>query len=592
MNPVEKIKIMGQINKCSLEDLQNKAVINKKASSKMYYELFDGLEQELEKRLNQPKKSSTKMIGKLIYVLIMLTDDTMKYNEEIIFSKQLYEKTLKLKDLYQNNIDKKDEYELSMLDVLYSKLSNANIRYIDLESREKDNTCDSSEKIDEVELKLIHSKEKIRKLKDDIKELNSRIKELNEIVSLSYSEDDINKYKNKKIELENKIIDLNKKITELEFENSRLKRENKKNNTLMVELQKTHNNEIGELKSKLDVSLIKEKKYDSYINNKIIQEEIDETVLEFIVNDKQTIKDIHSVLKYTYPSITYFDIFASLNRLKAKYSIAQNSIIDYDKAYEIGSGSYDNYYINNISDTLDIIVISDMHINSDIDASLYNLNLIYEYANNNDIRIILNLGDFIDGHFIQYNSKLEQFKLNDELVNNVISKLPKDDRIINLLLGGNHDRLVMNQGINVIEKISNERMDYASLNYDHSMLRVGNSILGLHHINRRFDEDFIKNTSFDNSMVTNLLSKYYDRKNVQRKDIHVDLLGHFHVSKVSTLGSYVVVPSLNNDHIQNGAFRIRFYFDTTGKIIETILIPLVVENKVYSSSSFCYQKVK
>ena len=196
-------------------------------------------------------------------------------------------------------------------------------------------------------------------------------------------------------------------------------------------------------------------------------------VLENIVETKQNISEIFYVLHFLYPNITKETIFDSLKRLRNNYSISQNSIYDYEKSYGIGLNYYDNYSIDKIGDVLDIIVISDMHINDDIESSLYNLNLIYEYAKRNGIKIIVNLGDFIDGHFTNYNNKLDQFKYNDELISKIIESLPKDASIINLLLGGNHDRLVMSQGIDIVNRVANERMDYASLNYDHSFLNIG-----------------------------------------------------------------------------------------------------------------------
>ena len=349
--------------------------------------------------------------------------------------------------------------------------------------------------------------------------------------------------------------------------------------------------EYNLLKEKLDSVVIDAQKYNEIITNSEINEEIDRLVLESIVERKQNISEIFSVLHFLYPNITKETIFDSLKRLRNNYSISQNSIYDYEKSYGIGLNYYDNYSIDKTGDILDIIVISDMHINDDIESSLYNLNLIYEYANNN-IRVILNLGDFIDGHFTNYNNKLDQFKYNDELVNKVIENLPKDDNIINLLLGGNHDRLVMNQGIDIVNRLSKERMDYASLNYDHSFLNIGNSILGLHHVNKRYTDDFIENTGCDNSLVNSYLESYYDRKKTQKNSIYIDLLGHYHISKFSTIGSYVTVPSLNNDHIQNGAWRFRFFFDGYKNIIEAVMIPLIVEKKVLPSSSFNYQKVK
>ena len=591
LNAVNKVQIMGQINKYSLEQLQSGNIMHKDANSMKYYDLFEYLESELENRISKPKNKSVKIISKLIYSLIAVIDASYSINNEVLFTDELYEKTLSLKKMYQENIKKIDEYDIIMFDNLYDKMSNIEIKKFNEDKSEKevveDITVDS-----DLQVKIKEYKSKIKELKNQIKELNNRINSLNKIVNESIKKEELELLKNELEKLKEKNEELNDFINKLNFVNSKLESDNKKLKIAMQEEKKSFDVEYSIIKTQLDSALVDVKKYNEYINDIEIKEEIDSLVLDSIVESKQTISEIYSVLHFLYPSITKEDIFNSLKRLKANYSISQNAIYEYEKLYGIGLNYFDSYTINSVSDILDIIVISDLHINNDIESSLYNLNLIYEYATNNDIRVILNLGDFIDGHFTNYNNKLDQFKYNDELINKVIEKLPKDENIINLLLGGNHDRLVMSQGIDVINKIANERIDYASLNYDHSFLKIGNTTLGLHHVNKRYTDDFIKNTSSNNSLVSSYLESYYDRKKVQKSSIYLDLLGHYHISKFSTRGSYVTVPSLNNDHIQNGAWRIRFFFDSYKNIIEAVLIPLVIENKVLSASAFNYQKVK
>lgn len=591
LNAVNKVQIMGQINKYSLEQLQSGNIMHKDANSMKYYDLFEYLESELENRISKPKNKSVKIISKLIYSLIAVIDASYSINNEVLFTDELYEKTLSLKKMYQENIKKIDEYDIIMFDNLYDKMSNIEIKKFNEDKSEKevveDITVDS-----DLQVKIKEYKSKIKELKNQIKELNNRINSLNKIVNESIKKEKLELLKNELEKLKEKNEELNDFINKLNFVNSKLESDNKKLKIAMQEEKKSFDVEYSIIKTQFDSALVDVKKYNDFINDIEIKKEIDSLVLDSIVESKQTISEIYSVLHFLYPSITKQDIFNSLKRLKVNYSISQNAIYEYEKLYGIGLNYFDSYTINSVSDILDIIVISDLHINNDIESSLYNLNLIYEYATNNDIRVILNLGDFIDGHFTNYNNKLDQFKYNDELINKVIEKLPKDENIINLLLGGNHDRLVMSQGIDVINKIANERIDYASLNYDHSFLKIGNTTLGLHHVNKRYTDDFIKNTSSNNSLVSSYLESYYDRKKVQKNSIYLDLLGHYHISKFSTSGSYVTVPSLNNDHIQNGAWRIRFFFNSYKNIIEAVLIPLVIENKVLSASAFNYQKVK
>lgn len=555
-----------------------------------YFELYEYLEHELEGKLNHPKNKTTKIVCKLIYTLAAIIDATLEVNNEIIFTQDLYDSTFSLKDLYKNNIKDIDEYDIQMLDFLYDKLKDqSKIKFINLEdckdNNEESNDQDNLVKMDEYQEKISKYKNKIRSLKKEVSELNETTKKL-------HSKEEIDYYVSLVGTLENEISELNDTIANLSLDNSNLRIDNRKLSTRVKTNEVLYTDTLNKLKKDLALKTLIEKKYNSFLEDQRMISEIDERITEYIVLYELTINDIYSMIHQDYPQATKLDVLSSLNRIKNKYSVYQNNVYNFEKAYGIEMNSYDNYYISNSSDTLDIIVLSDMHIDDCVDSSLHNLNLIYDYAARNDIRLILNLGDFIDGHFTKFDNKLEQFKYNEELVSKIIEKLPKDEMILNLLLGGNHDRLVMNQGIDIINRVANERLDYASLNYDHSVLKIGPSIIGLHHMNKRFSNDFIENTSCNNNLLKNYLEKYYERKNILRNNVHIDMLGHFHVSKISLTNCYITVPSLNKDHINNGAFRLRFYFDSNNNIIETVLIPLIIDDKVIESVSINYQKVK
>ena len=97
LSAVNKVQIMGQINKYSLEQLQSGNIIHKDANSMKYFDLFEYLESELENRINKPRNKSVKIISKLIYSLIATIDASYTVNNEILFTDELYEKTLNLK---------------------------------------------------------------------------------------------------------------------------------------------------------------------------------------------------------------------------------------------------------------------------------------------------------------------------------------------------------------------------------------------------------------------------------------------------------------------------------------------------------------
>ena len=327
LSAVNKVQIMGQINKYSLEQLQSGNIIHKDANSMKYFDLFEYLEGELENRINKPRNKSVKIISKLIYSLIATIDASYTVNNEILFTDELYEKTLNLKKIYQENIKNVDEYDIVMFDNLYDKIANIGITKFN-SSENKNDTVEDIENSDENDLKtkIDEYKNKIKILKKEKKELNSKINSLNNIIDESIKKEELELYKTQLKELEEKNEELNITICKLEFDNSRLNNDNKKLKYTMSEEKKFYDEEYNILKKKFDSATIDAQKYNEYITNSEINTEIDRLVLENIVETKQNISEIFSVLHFLYPNITKETIFDSLKRLRNNYSISQNSI--------------------------------------------------------------------------------------------------------------------------------------------------------------------------------------------------------------------------------------------------------------------------
>ena len=229
LNAVNKIQIMGQINKYSLEQLQSGNIIHKDANSMKYFDLFEYLESELENKINKSRNKSIKIISKLIYSLIATIDASYNVNNEVLFTDELYGKTLNLKKMYQDNIKNIDEYDIIMLDNLYDKIASIEITKFNI-SENKEDTADDIENSDEIDSnsKINEYKNKIKSLKKEKKELNNKINSLNKIIDESIKKEEFEAYKTELNELKEKNEELNINICKLEFENSRLINDNRK----------------------------------------------------------------------------------------------------------------------------------------------------------------------------------------------------------------------------------------------------------------------------------------------------------------------------------------------------------------------------
>ena len=177
--------------------------------------------------------------------------------------------------------------------------------------------------------------------------------------------------------------------------------------------------------------------------------------------------------------------------------------------------------------------------------------------------------------------KIKRLEIFNSLIEYSIKNIPKDSSITNLIIGGNHDKIFYKSGIDSIKRLTDYRKDYINLGYDHSVIKIKNDKLGLHHFDRRISStNFIDKFNTKEAELVGLLNSYYLNNDLNRKDITLDFLGHYHVSKLSENNSYIAVPSLNRDHIQNGAWRIKFFFDSNGKITNIVSIPLILKKKV------------
>ena len=123
------------------------------------------------------------------------------------------------------------------------------------------------------------------------------------------------------------------------------------------------------------------------------------------------------------------------------------------------------------------LVISDIHIGNELENLSY-LYKAYDYARDNDIHIILNTGDLIDGNFTRGGQDIDDI---DEQIDRVINMYPYDKSILNFICFGNHDYSSYENGRDISLAISKRRQDLVSGGYGFTLINVERDQFVLYH---------------------------------------------------------------------------------------------------------------
>ena len=126
------------------------------------------------------------------------------------------------------------------------------------------------------------------------------------------------------------------------------------------------------------------------------------------------------------------------------------------------------------------IFISDLHI-----GSIYErpdlLLIVYQYAEDHDIHIIINAGDFVHGIYQDHPEELVN-KTIEAQVRKVLRVYPQYQNIINFILYGNHDyKALQTDGFDVARYLETRRFDLVSLGYGEAILQLKDDSISIVH---------------------------------------------------------------------------------------------------------------
>lgn len=125
------------------------------------------------------------------------------------------------------------------------------------------------------------------------------------------------------------------------------------------------------------------------------------------------------------------------------------------------------------------LVTSDTHIGYIHDNMSY-LDKVYNYAVDNDIHIIFNCGDLIEG---DTNETHDLNYLNNQF-DKLVNEYPYDKHILNVVCLGNHDLSMMYHGRDLKVALENERSDFITTGYGIGLINIEDDQFILkHHLN-------------------------------------------------------------------------------------------------------------
>lgn len=213
-------------------------------------------------------------------------------------------------------------------------------------------------------------------------------------------------------------------------------------------------------------------------------------------------------------------------------------------------------------ESLRTIFISDLHLGRKKDKLKY-LEYVYNYAIQNNIGIIFNLGDLIQGINYLQTDELK-YKTVFKQIEYVIKKHPYDKNITNIILYGNHDyNCIKDNGLNIGSFIENNRYDLISVGFTKSMIEVDKNQIHLHHNN-----------------IIKIKEEYQNASGL------IIFKGHSHKSQTDISDNIIVsVPSLSDAYPPTFNYKpLRGFLDVTFYLNKKSLIESIyIKKQIFSS---------
>ncbi len=515
------------------------------------------------------------------------------------FSDKLAKRTISLKEDYVSylkklKIDSNKEVEERLFRLVNLVINNrANID----ESFLRDGTeaiYEDEEEVEQVAVSLTKEQDELNKLKIELGACQKDSSKKDTIIK---------ELKRKKETLEKTILNYKREVNtnikdkeNLQKEMESLEKDLKRYQKLVDELTKkiaTQENREEELQSKLEKIQKEKQKLDKDRKRIELYSKKEQRLLELqtvkqeiilLISERQlTINEIKEELNNKGFIITNEELQYLLNTIRNTMNIYSGSktipeTFHIERINPQNVNIVNNTYrlLTNGEQEIRILLVADVHSDMKSLRSFEVYKSLYDYCFKNKISNIFLLGDLLDC-FCNYDiSKKEELydtiKYYQENIAMFLDKYPQCDEITNAFLGGNHEKMMFDVGINPVEIITNSRLDFVSLGYNDAIIRVKNNWFGVHHPNRVVNSE-------KEEAVKSYLKKYYKNSNLEKS--YIDIFGHFHTNCLNPINGYLLLPSLtrNGDDVK-GAYEMRIILNEKGFIGKIVFVPLIFNRKI------------
>lgn len=447
------------------------------------------------------------------------------------------------------------------------------IKELEKESKKKDKAIESRKKdITRLSGKLESSQKEQRTLNDKIKFLEGLVEELKTLIA----------------SLEDKLKDSDEKYAILHELKARIQNDYYTLKSTIKSLRSDLESKESEIikhreEEKMKIVIPLSDDVTEQMNNRI-----EALIIRKMISGRNTVEELLEYLLQNGFSVSKDEIRRYLRNIKDKmnleYKVSEDSILEDE--------DFGRYTIMVPENTFcyDLMVVSDFHLTSFDKEIVQDMELINDYCEKNGISMILNAGDFFS---LNRTRNKRSISICKKLVEKIVTKYPSRNGIVHAVLGGNHDKELMEYVDDPLKTLESERDDFVNLGYGHCKISFGGTVsildtIALHHPNRRYPEP-VGNT-YDTKKIQDSLNNYYFSKNMSNDDVYVDILGHIHKSGLDTENGICIVPSYRKDRVINGAWHVKIYFNENGHIDNIAFIPLIKQRKLVPTTEIGYKK--
>lgn len=200
-----------------------------------------------------------------------------------------------------------------------------------------------------------------------------------------------------------------------------------------------------------------------------------------LVKQNKTLNEISSIL-----GLSNKQIFMKLSMLRnSGYLVDKKYYYNGEIRYSLCdpfTPRQNNFEVITDNDTNKIraILTSDTHLGH-VNDELECIHNMTEYCINNDIHMVLNIGDFFEGIYKRRAKDNKFLKALDQITYG-LKNYPYDKNILNFVLLGNHDTTFFtNYGIDIKTVLEERRHDIIPIGYGYGELNIGGAQFRLHH---------------------------------------------------------------------------------------------------------------